>query len=59
MSKLIRLSAVKEITGRSRSSIYADPTFPKSVKIGDRAVAWVEEEIRAWVEARIQEREAA
>ena len=57
--RLVRLSAVKEITGLSRSTIYADPTFPKSVKIGDRAVAWVEDEILAWVDARIEAREAA
>jgi prophage regulatory protein len=59
MSRLLRLSAVKEITGRSRSTIYADPSFPRPVKIGERAVAWVEDEIREWVDARIQEREAA
>ncbi len=57
MPKLLRLSAVKEITGRSRSSIYADPAFPRPVKIGDRAVAWVEDEIRDWVSTRIQARE--
>jgi prophage regulatory protein len=57
MSRLLRLDAVKEITGLSRSTIYADPSFPKSVKIGERAVAWVEDEIREWVEARIAERE--
>ena len=59
MPKLLRLSAVKEITGLSRSSIYADPSIPKPVKIGSRAVAWVEDEIREWVNTRIQEREAA
>jgi prophage regulatory protein len=59
MPKLLRLSAVKEITGLSRSSIYADPSVPKPVKIGSRAVAWVEDEIREWVNTRIQEREAA
>jgi prophage regulatory protein len=57
MPRLLRLDAVKEITGLSRSTIYADPSFPKSVKIGERAVAWVEDEIREWVEARIAERE--
>jgi prophage regulatory protein len=57
--RLIRLSAVKEITGRSRSTIYADPSFPRPVKIGERAVAWVEDEIREWVDARIAHRAAA
>lgn len=56
MTKLLRLQAVKAITGRSRSSIYADPDFPRPVKIGARAVAWVEQEVRDWVDARIQNR---
>ena len=59
MSKLIRLPGVKELTGLSRSSIYSDPSFPKPVKIGPRAVAWVDTEVRDWISARIAEREAA
>jgi prophage regulatory protein len=58
MPRLLRLGAVKELTGLSRSTIYANPQF-RRVKIGARAVAWVEEEICAWVDARIQDREAA
>jgi prophage regulatory protein len=59
MSKLLRLTAVKELTGLSRSSIYAHPDFPRPVKIGGggRAVAWVENEIHEWVNARIHQRE--
>lgn len=57
MTNLIRLTAVREITGRSRSSIYADPTFPRPVKIGHRAVAWVENEVREWVEQRVRQRD--
>lgn len=56
MPRLLRLDAVKDITGLSRSTIYADANFPRSVKIGERAVAWVEDEIREWVDARIAER---
>jgi prophage regulatory protein len=59
MSKLIRLPAVKELTGLSRSTIYADPDFPKPVKIGPRAVAWVDQEISDWIAAKIAAREAA
>ena len=58
MSRLLRLDAVKEITGRSRSAIYADPIFPRPVKIGERAVAWVEDEIRDWVDTQIAARAA-
>jgi prophage regulatory protein len=59
MSKLLRLRSVKEQTGLSRSSIYADPSFPKPVKIGSRAVAWVEDEICDWISARIASREVS
>jgi prophage regulatory protein len=47
------------ITGLSRSAIYANSEFPGPVKIGPRAVAWVETEVSRWVNERIQEREAA
>ena len=45
IQKLIRLPRVIEITGRSRARIYEDiksDIFPKPIKIGPRAVAWVE-----------------
>jgi prophage regulatory protein len=57
MPKLLRLAAVRELTGLSRSSIYADRDFPKPVKIGPRAVAWVETEVRSWIQARVAARE--
>ena len=58
--RLIRLPALKALTGLSRSSIYRlaqDPglaaeAFPRSVKIGRRAVAWRESEVLAWLDAR-------
>ena len=59
MSLLLRLPEVLTRTGLSRSRLYADPTFPRGVKIGDRAVAWVEDEIQVWIEARIHQREVA
>lgn len=59
MRRLLRLPDVLSRTGLSRSTLYADPTFPKSVKVGQRAVAWAESEIDAWIEARMAEREAA
>ena len=58
--QLLRLLMVKKKTGLSRSSIYNrlnesspywDPTFPKPVKIGMRAVAWREHEIDAWIKS--------
>lgn len=59
MAKLLRLEAVREITGLSRSAIYADHTFPQQVKIGERAVAWVESEVIEWVNSRIDARVTA
>ena len=57
--RLIKLHEVRTITGKSRSSIYSDPDFPKPVKIGARASAWVESEILKWVEARLEQRAEA
>jgi prophage regulatory protein len=35
----------------------AEGTFPKPVKLGARAVAWVESEVEEWILARIEERD--
>lgn len=62
---ILRRKQVEAHTGLSRSGIYAkltpnpkrpgdyDPTFPKPVKIGIRAVGWVESEVEAWVAAQV------
>jgi prophage regulatory protein len=57
--KLLRISDVRDRTGKSRSDIYADKTFPKPVKIGAgaRAAGWVQAEVDAWIDARMAERE--
>ena len=47
------------MTGLQTSQIYdliAEKRFPAQVPIGARAVAWVEEEVQAWIEDRIRER---
>jgi prophage regulatory protein len=52
-SKILRLKAVLELTGLSRSSIYlqiARGTFPRQVSLGARAVGWLESDISAWLE---------
>ena len=56
MRKLMRLPEVMEVTGKSRSSIYADPDFPKPVKIGARSSAWPSSEIDDWIKQRILQR---
>ncbi len=60
--KLLRLPAVLELVPYSKSSIYAmieRGEFVKPVKIGARAIAFPENEVDAWVAAKIAEREAA
>ena len=59
---MLKLKAVKAMTGLSRSTIYdymAKGHFPRQVKLGERCVAWVEEEVVAWLDARITDRDAA
>ena len=56
MPKLIRLNEVKILTTLSRSTIYkkiAEGSFPKPIKLGDRAVAWLEHDVLLWIENRI------
>jgi prophage regulatory protein len=55
LPRLLRLKTVLLITGLARSTIYrmiAEHTFPAPVKIGKRAVAWREEDVLQWSEAR-------
>jgi prophage regulatory protein len=60
--ELLRRDAVERVTGMRRSTLYAKVAtgdFPRPVKIGPRAVGWPSNEVEAWVNARIAEREAA
>lgn len=59
-SNLIRLPKVMEKTGFSEPWIYrlmSQKRFPRPTKLGPRAVAWVESEVDAWIDARIAERD--
>jgi prophage regulatory protein len=54
---LKRLPDVLKRVGYSRSTIYqliAEGRFPKPISLGERAVAWLESDIDAWIEARIE-----
>lgn len=56
MQKILRLTAVKERTGLSRSGIYSMMTqgiFPRSISLSMRSVGWIEEEIDAWINQQI------
>jgi predicted DNA-binding transcriptional regulator AlpA len=53
----LRLPGVKEITGLSKSSLYAliqEKSFPAPVRLGARTVAWVRSEVRQWAQERIR-----
>lgn len=53
---ILRRPQVEAMTGLSCSSIYAamaEGSFPRPVRLGVRAVGWVESEITAWIESRI------
>ncbi len=55
---LIKLPEVMRRTQKSRAAIYAgmvQETFPQSVKLGPRAVAWTEQSIEDWIQERIEE----
>lgn len=55
--RLLRRPAVEEMTGLSRSSIYAmiaDGLFPGPVRIGRRAVAWRESDLMFWLQQRME-----
>ena len=59
--KLVRIKSVVELTGLSKSYIYElsnKGLLPKSIQLvpGGTSVAWVESEIRDWIDSRIQER---
>ncbi len=53
---LIRLKEVIKLTGKSRSSIYADGSFPQAIHIGARSVAWDEQEVLDWIAERKAQR---
>lgn len=58
---LIRLSEVQKRTGYSKAWIYrliSQGRFPSSVKLGSRAIAFVEGEVDEWINQRIEERDA-
>lgn len=59
--RLIRLPVVIDRTGLSKSTIYAraaDGSFPKPVPLGNSLSGWIEDEVDAWIECRITERDA-
>ena len=57
--RFVRLPEVIVRTGLSRSTIYvmvAAGRFPKPVRLGARAVGWIESELDEWIRDRIAKR---
>ena len=55
--KLLRLPSVKESVALSRTSIYrliSLGQFPKPINLGARAVAWLESDINAWIQTKVE-----
>lgn len=53
--RLLRKSEVLRLCALSRSTLYAQikaGEFPRPVRLGPRAVAWREKEIRDWIQSR-------
>jgi prophage regulatory protein len=58
--RFIKLDEVIEMTGLPRASIYKAMnagTFPKTVPVGGRAVAWIDLEVLEWMARKIEERD--
>jgi prophage regulatory protein len=55
--QVLRLPQVCKVTGLGRSMIYrleAEKRFPCRIKIGLRAVGWIESEVQEWLAIRIE-----
>jgi prophage regulatory protein len=65
---ILRRKQVEKILGLSRSTLYDrldpkspryDPSFPKPVGLGFRAVGFLRGEVEAWLAAQVQKSRAA
>ena len=55
--RALRLKQVCHLTGLGRSMIYqmqAERRFPQRIKLGERAVGWLEREVQEWLAQRIE-----
>jgi predicted DNA-binding transcriptional regulator AlpA len=56
--RFLRLDRVKDLTGLSRSAIYATADFPRPLKLGHtNASAWVESEVLDWMRRQVEKRD--
>jgi len=53
VDQVLRWPKVKEIVGKSRTTIWRDERegrFPKHVKLGPRAVGWLRSDLENWLQ---------
>ena len=57
--RILRVQEVEEVVGRDSVTIWRDEKagrFPRRLKIGPRAVGWLQSEIQEWLQNRAAER---
>jgi prophage regulatory protein len=60
INAVLRFPQVRARVGLSRSMIYlaiAEGRFPRPIKLGARAVGWLESEVDAWLRQRVELRQ--
>lgn len=58
--RVLKLKDVLSKTGLGKTSLYAlikQSQFPKPISLGLRAVGWLESEIEAWIQEKINARD--
>jgi prophage regulatory protein len=56
-AQLLRLPQVMDRVGLRPTRIYelmGDGSFPKPIRLGERAVAWLADEVSAWITAQAE-----
>lgn len=62
LGRFIREDRLRDLLGVSHASIWRwvrAGHFPRPVRIGQAAIAWPEDEVAAWMQARREERATA
>lgn len=59
LTRMLRRKEVLHLTGIGQTHMYyliGQGEFPRAVPLGGKIVGWVDTEVQAWIEARIDER---
>lgn len=58
--RLLRMKQIVELTNLSRATLYVlaqtDPTFPRKIKLTERTVGYIAQEVEQWILSRAQAR---